>query len=143
MLTLTGEYALRATIYLAQHVQDWPIPGRRIAEQAGIPAKYLSKVLGDLVRAGVLKSSPGRTGGFRMRRPAAKTRLGQVLDPFEQFDRRRCPFGNQTCSEARPCLAHDRWKKVVDAQQRFLAETTVHDVALSASQKRRTTRKKR
>ena len=36
MLTLTSEYALRAMIYLAQHVDKQPITGRQIAEQAGI-----------------------------------------------------------------------------------------------------------
>ena len=60
MLTLTSEYALRAMTYLAQHEQDWPIPGRQIAQQAGIPRKYLSKVLRGLVRAEVLESSYGR-----------------------------------------------------------------------------------
>ena len=37
MLSLTSEYALRAMIHLAQHVDDWPIPGKDIAEHAGIP----------------------------------------------------------------------------------------------------------
>ena len=51
MLTRTSEYAVLAMIYLAQHTDDWPIAGRKIAEATGIPRKYLAAVLGDLVRS--------------------------------------------------------------------------------------------
>jgi Rrf2 family protein len=129
MLSLTSQYALRALIHLAVHVDQWPIPGNQIAEGAEIPAKYLSKVLGDLVRVGVLTSSRGIGGGFRMLHPPKETRLIDVLAPFEQFERRRCPFGNKECGDHEPCLAHDRWKKVIEAEQGFLRRTSVYDVA--------------
>ena len=88
MLNLAGEYALRAMVYPAQHVADWPIYGKQIAEQAGIPAKYLSKVPGELVRAGALESLRGIGGGFRMSRPRKKIRLMNVLVPFLLPERR-------------------------------------------------------
>jgi Rrf2 family protein len=130
MLTLTSEYALRALIYLAQHTGAWPIPGRQIALHAEVPPKYLSKILRDLVRCGVLDSSPGKTGGFRLRRPANETTLFEVLAPFEPFDRGRCPFGNKECSDDDPCLAHVRWKQVVETERRFLQQTSISEVAI-------------
>lgn len=130
MLTRTGEYALRAMIYLTQHLEDWPIPGRRIAEEAGIPAKYLSKILGDLAKSGVLESSPGKAGGFRLRHSPKKTVLFDVLEPFESFDRGRCPFGNDECSDKHPCIAHTQWKRVIETELKFLKTTTVYDVAV-------------
>ncbi len=133
MLTLTGEYALRAMIYLAQHEEEWPITGKSIAAGAAIPAKYLSKVLGDLVRDGILASTPGKNGGFRMVHRADETRLFAVLAPFESFGKRRCPFGNRECGDDNPCLAHEGWKRVIETQQRFLQETSVLDVAMTSS----------
>ena len=65
MLSRTSEYVLRAMAFMAQQVDGWPLPGPRIAEQAGIPRKYLSNILGSLVRAGILESAPGVGGGFR------------------------------------------------------------------------------
>lgn len=129
MLSVTSEYALRAMIYLATHESDWPITGRTIAEQAQIPPRYLSKILGDLVRCGVLDASPGRTGGFRLRRSAQMTLLYDVLAPFEHLDDAHCPFGQEGCNDRHPCKAHERWAMVQDAQQRFFRETSVHDVA--------------
>ena len=128
-MTKSSEYALRALIFLAQHKDRWPIPGREIAAGTGIPSKYLQKILGDLTRSGVLESSPGRTGGFRFGRPGNRIPLVDVLTPFERFQEGRCPFGNAVCGDRNPCRAHSEWKKVVDVEQRFLREMTIDDVA--------------
>jgi len=120
-------------IHLARCETDSPTPGREIASAAEIPPKYLSKILGDLVRVGVLESSPGKKGGFRMRQRPKATSLLSVLTPFEQFANRRCPFGNQKCNDADPCNAHDDWKKVIEAQQQFLRKTSVQDIAAKMS----------
>ena len=130
MLSLTSEYALRAMTHLAKHQPDWPIPGKQIAEEAGIPPKYLSKVLGDLVRAGLLEATRGRSGGFRMARPAREISLLEVLVPFERIERRLCPFGNDRCGDEDPCLAQEKWKQVLDAYQKFLERTSIHDVSI-------------
>jgi len=129
MVSKTGEYALRSMIYIAQHGKDRSISGKEIAAQSGIPSKYLSTVLGALVRAGVLESSRGVGGGFRMVRSAKKVELYEVLAPFEQFDNDRCPFGQQVCSDGDPCVGHEEWKRLKLAQRRFLERTTIHDVA--------------
>ena len=98
----------------------------------GIPAKYLSNILGDLVRHGILQSSRGKGGGFRLRLPAAEMTLYEVLQPFEQFDPLRCPFGSKACSDETPCLAHTQWMHVVETERRFLCDTSVYDVAVQA-----------
>lgn len=130
MFSLTGEYALRALIYMAQHVDDWPIPGRVIAQEASIPQKYLAAVLGQLVREGVLESSRGAGGGFRMASMPKEVRLSDVLTPFEPMlaNRRPCPFGNEVCSDDEPCAGHDKWKKVRETYSNFLAETSILDI---------------
>ncbi len=139
MLSLTAQYALRAMVYLTAHAEDWPIPGRRVAEGAGIPRKYLSAILGDLVRAGILASSPGLGGGFRMVRSPKDIRLFEVLAPFEPIlgNRRPCPFGKEECNDDDPCAAHDRWRRVKETYSRFLQETSVYDVSVKRRKRRR------
>jgi Rrf2 family iron-sulfur cluster assembly transcriptional regulator len=130
-------------VHMAQHLEEWPLAGKRIAKDAGIPPKYLSKILGDLVRAGVLDSSRGIGGGFRMVRSPQKITLLEILTPFEPFQLRRCPFGNKRCGDENPCLAHEQWKKVIETQQSFLRRTSVFDVAVPRSKRRKVTSKKR
>ncbi len=145
MLSLTSEYALRAMVYLARHADDWPIPGRRIAQEAGIPSKYLSSVLGDLVRAGILAASPGRRGGFRMVRAPETVPLYDILVLFESTlkSRRPCPFGNAVCSDENPCGGHDQWKRVQQAFSLFLRDTSVRDVAAGSNGRGRKAGRKR
>ena len=137
MISLTGEYALRAMIFLARHVDEWPISAARMAEEADIPRKYLSAILADLVRAGLLEGTRGKSGGFRMTRSATQIRLAEIIQPFEPVstNRRKCPFGNVICSDADPCGAHDSWKAVKDAMDSFLAGTTLQTVARKSTKR--------
>jgi len=139
MLSITGEYALRAMVYLARNADACPIPGPRIAEAAGVPGKYLSAILADLVRAGLLEGTRGKSGGFQMTRRPKGVSLAEVVAPFEPINanRKSCPFGNRICSDVDPCSAHERWKEVNAAFTRFLEETTLQDVAAKASNGRK------
>jgi Rrf2 family protein len=145
MLSLTNEYALQAAVYLAQHHADGPVPGRQIASDLHIPPKYLSTILHDLVRVGVLHAAPGRSGGFRLARSPKEVRLCDVLSPFESVlaGHRSCPFGNAVCSDQDPCSGHERWKRVKREFERFLLETSVHDVSVKRGAARRPQRRKK
>lgn len=144
MLSRTGEYALRAVVYLAQNENSWPIPGPHIARETKISPKYLSSILGTLVRTGILKASPGRGGGFRMTRQASKIFLVEILTPFESVldDHRPCPFGYPICGDDDPCAGHHRWKIVREAYYDFVQHTSVKEVAFNSSTQR-TKRKKK
>ena len=138
MISRTSEYALQAMIHLARRIDDWPIAGRKIAAETGIPRKYLAAILGDLVRSGVLESSPGMGGGFRLARPAKEIRLSEVFAPFEPIlaNRRPCPFGREVCSDDDPCAGHDEWKRVRETYGRFLENNSIHDVAFMRRKRR-------
>lgn len=134
MLTLTSEYALRATVYITQcttNSDDSRIRGKEIADHTEIPYKYLTRILADLVRAGVLDASRGKKGGFKLTRKPQSILLYEILSPFEPVlgNRRPCPFGNLICSDDEPCAGHDQWKTVRDAYTTFLNHTSIHDVA--------------
>jgi len=119
-------------VFLARCEDEWPVSVKRVAEGTGIPQKYLSKILSDLARVRLLAGSRGRHGGFRMVRSPKSISVFEVLAPFESLpaDRRACPFGNVECTDVRPCPAHDRWKLVVGAYERFLRETSVYDISV-------------
>ena len=145
MLSVTGEYALRAMVYLAKNATGSPVPGPRIAEAAGVPRRYLSAILADLVRCGLLEGTRGKSGGFQFTRPIRTISLSQIVSPFEpaSASRKTCPFSDRLCSDNDPCSAHERWKEVNAALRRFLEETTLEDVAIKASDGAKLGRSKR
>jgi len=107
------------------------VSGMQIAKEADVPRKYLSRILADLVRVGVLDSTRGKGGGFRLAREAKEIPLFDVLSPFEPVfgSRRPCPFGHEACSDDRPCGGHEQWKAVRSAYEVFLHQTHISDVS--------------
>jgi Rrf2 family protein len=57
-----------------------------IAEEAGVPGPFLSKVLGRLVDRGLLRSKRGRGGGFVLGRPASEITLADVALALDRRD---------------------------------------------------------
>src|SRR5262249_47761223 len=105
---MTAQYALRALVYIAGQDPDRPVLAREIAQRTGVPLHYLSRILRDAVRHGLLDSTRGVGGGFRLARPPKKVALIDVLMPFDDIlARARCPFGQPRCSDHHPCGFHE------------------------------------
>lgn len=141
MLSATAQYALRAMVYIAAQPMEKPVLAKEISARTGVPPHYLSRILRDAVRGGLLESSRGVGGGFRLSRPKNKIRLLDVLSPFDDvLDRSKCPFGQPRCNDSMPCGFHEYWKPIKVAYTQMLEQTTLDDVPLEGlgGQKRRT-----
>ena len=129
ILSQTADYALRAVLYVAEQAEDEPVQVAKMAEALRIPQNYLSKILHQLARTGVLSSTRGKAGGFQLAVPADRLRLITVIAPFDRFEQRRqCLLGRPECSDRTACAAHGRWKHVADTLVAFFRETSVADL---------------
>ena len=139
-LPQTAEYALRAVSYIAEHEHAGPVPVSAIAASLGAPQNYLSKTLHQLGAQGVLRSTRGAQGGYRLAARAGKLRLAEIVGPFLAPTERRCIMGRKLCRDDLPCGAHERWKEVNDTARAFFAELTVADLLSGAAPPRRQSR---
>ena len=131
ILSQTALYALRATLCLAGQEPSEPVRVDDIAERLDVPRNYLSKILHALARAGVLSSSRGPGGGFRLARPAAELMLADVAELFDQVpDEPFCLLGRSECSDVTPCAAHEHWRSVSVAVSDFFRRTSIADLSL-------------
>lgn len=131
MLSKTAQYALRAFAYIAAQEVVRPILAKDIARRTSVPLHYLSRILRDGVRAGLLESARGVGGGFRLSRPPARIKLIEVLSLFDDVPgRSRCPFGQPRCNDQHPCGFHEHWKPVSAAYRRMLEQTTFEGIDL-------------
>lgn len=64
MLSQKTRYAIRALQHLADHHGEGPIPLVDIAETQNIPAKFLTVILSELSREGLVETQRGRDGGY-------------------------------------------------------------------------------
>lgn len=134
----TAEYVIRAFVNLALQPKDKFVLARRLAEEEGIPAIHFGKVLQPFVRSGLLKSRKGPTGGFALRRSAAKIRLIDIVESLDGIlDYERCPSGHAECSDDLPCSIHDSWTRLRSTILRYLDQNTISDLAKALDAKRK------
>lgn len=130
MLTQTTEYALRALSCLARSPGEWQ-DVRKVSGSLGVPSNYLSKILGQLAKLGVVESRKGWGGGFRLRGDPSRVKLAEVIRPLEGIQHPRpCVFGLPQCSEEDPCPLHDYWKRITEVHESMLEELTIADLAI-------------
>lgn len=79
--------------------QDREMSVREMAELQGVPYDYLAKIFTRLSRGGLVISSEGKGGGFKLARPAE---LISVLDVVQAIDGEKNMF---ECREVRQRLA--------------------------------------
>ncbi|HWE37075.1 MAG TPA: Rrf2 family transcriptional regulator [Isosphaeraceae bacterium] len=120
-----AEYACLAVIALAGHgPEDPPVRIREIAEAHGIPERYLVQILLQLKGAGLVHSTRGAAGGYRLARAPETIALGEVLAAIDgPGEPPRPPTG-----PAARALA-GVWEDVRVAERAVLDRTTVADLA--------------
>ena len=127
MLSHTVEYALRATLYIAQRSPE-AVRLPEIAAEIRAPARYLAKILGHLARAGVLRSTRGPAGGFQLAAGREGASLSTIIAVFERPTRRRCLLGHGVCGHNSSCAVHEKWAPIAQSTADFFARTTIGEL---------------
>ena len=130
-LSAKSEYACLAALELAQHYDaQQPVQVRKIAEGHGIPSTFLVQILQDLKRAGLVTSTRGASGGYRLTSAPQAVTLADVLLAVE---------GNAqptTCaSDASPLapVLLDVCHEMSSARQKHLAGISLADLLARAT----------
>jgi Rrf2 family protein len=82
-LSKRTEYGLRAVVQLARL---WPrnfVQSRDLAQQEGLPNKFLESILLALRRGGFLESKVGSGGGYRLSRSPRDIQVGDLIRRLE------------------------------------------------------------
>ena len=115
MFSKTTEYALRATIYIAQKgSQEHKLGLDEIAKAIGSPQSFTAKILQLLTKNHKIVSSVrGPNGGFYLTDTARKLPVSAVLEVMEEKNFfKKCVLGLKQCSEVKPCPMHNEYKPI-------------------------------
>lgn len=66
---------------------DRPAQIRRIASEQRIPDRFLVQILLELKRSGLVTSTRGASGGYRLARPPAEVSLADIIEAVEGDDK--------------------------------------------------------
>jgi Rrf2 family transcriptional regulator, nitric oxide-sensitive transcriptional repressor len=123
----TAEYALRAAVYLASH-PDELASSETLALHTKVPQGYLSKVMNDLVAAGIAISRRGPRGGFVLARPSIQITVLEVVNAVDPLKRiTTCPLGIPSHG-TKLCKLHRRLDDAIATVEKALGDATLADM---------------
>lgn len=127
-LTTRGRYAVMAMADIALHAKEGPVALSNVADRQHLSLAYLEQLIARLRRAGLVESARGRSGGYRLGRPAGEIRIADILVAVEEATRMtRCSSGHGCLGESR-CVTHNLWDALGLHIGQFLDRVTLGDV---------------
>lgn len=129
-LNTKGRYAVMAMADLAKNGADTPVPLSAIAERQQLSLPYLEQIFMQLRRAGLVDSSRGRSGGYRLGREPNTIRVAEIMRAVAEETRiTRCTAGEQGCMGGTThCITHGLWSALGEEIDAFLDRVTLDEV---------------
>jgi Rrf2 family protein len=110
-LGMHGDYAVRAAIDIARHGDGRIRKAREIAASMDLPIGFLKRILAEMVSQGLLVSSAGPNGGYRLARPPETITLLDIIEPNEHLvSPEKCILRGGPCDWSESCPIHDTWR---------------------------------
>jgi len=131
-LTMTGEYALRAMIYICSFPGDNVFQISDIAIKNEIPDNFLRKIIPLLCKSGLLNSTRGAQGGIKLLIPAKDITPLMIIESVEgEISLNKCMIANEFCSNENWCSVHVLWaetqKKIKEMLSSKNMDVLAHD----------------
>ncbi|WP_311492490.1 Rrf2 family transcriptional regulator [uncultured Anaerococcus sp.] len=110
-LSTRGRYGLRAVCYIAENQNKGFIPVSEISEKLNLSENYLEQLVRILKKDGLIISSRGPKGGYKINSDLDKVTIGQILRSLEgDMTTSECVSGKYICNDK--CDAYDLFTKL-------------------------------
>jgi len=142
MFARSTQYVFLAMAELATRPPGTRMHTEAIAQAAGVPPAFLSKLVPPLVRAGLVRATRGRTGGIELARPPQEISMAdliRVVDGERFFQ--QCPFNLELCTGKLGCPLYPVWDPLRDRMVDMLETTTLEEIARRTQEPQRRTTK--
>ena len=128
MVSTKGRYALMIMTYLAEHQKNGPVSLKDIAENKEMGIKYLEIIVASLNKAGLLKSSRGKNGGYMLNKAPEEYTLLSILKVAEGDLAPVACVKPDYCENSPSCKTYKMWKELDDLIEDYLASKTLADL---------------
>jgi Rrf2 family protein len=124
-ISAKAEYACLAIITLAQRrSEEKPVTIREIAKSHRIPESFLNRILLKLKGAGIVQSTRGSSGGYRLARPPEQIKLDEVLKIIDG-----CAFAEREPQGPAAHVLAEVWNQIRTSKVGILSGTSVAQLA--------------
>jgi len=132
------EWACHAAVVMSALPEDKALRAESLARYHEVPSAYMAKQLQALSRAGIVKSSRGARGGYRLAKPPLEINLWDITSAIEGHERvfkcteirqnGPCPAKKRRCNT--PCAIAASFYKAEAAFRNSLKEITLMQIAM-------------
>jgi Rrf2 family protein len=123
------DYGLRAVIYLAGQNPEKCCSIAEIAQQQGVPRKFLEKIIKDLMLKELIKSKRGSCGGYSLARSASEISFYDVIEAIEgPIAVNACMDSHLSCDQLPRCMMVGVWSEVQKKITEVFTKTTIADL---------------
>ena len=128
-LTKKSSYGLVAVLELAGKEADGPLSASAIAGRYSLPHSFVEKILHQLKQAGIVSSTQGRKGGYRLARSPQRITVRQVLEALgESLDLVGCLGPGAPCELMQICPTKDAWERIDQRFKKLLDSLSLGDL---------------
>jgi Rrf2 family protein len=129
-LTSKSRYALKIMMDLS-HFSHQPLVRRGdIANRQGIPTDYLDQIMIRLRAGKLVESTRGRSGGYRLARPADQITMWDLFSSVEEtMIPVECISTGHICDFEKSCVSKDAWVSIFGALKESLGKITLASLA--------------
>lgn len=107
------DYAVRIMIELGMQPEGAFLSARRVSSRTAVPKAFLHKITADLVRANLIMTQTGPTGGLALQKSCAQITLLHVVEAIEgPICLNVCLIRPQECNRDRICPGHEVWGRL-------------------------------
>jgi FeS assembly SUF system regulator len=121
-LSSLADYAVVTMSAAARHCGGGRTSAAELAEETGLPAPTVQKIVSKLTGAGLLRSTRGARGGLQLARPAAAITLADIVEAVEgPIALTLCSEGRGDCAVEADCAVRPHWPLVNQTLRAALA----------------------
>ena len=136
-LSTRGRYGVRLMLDLAEHYHQGTITLGDVALRQDISEKYLGQLVNPLKNAGLISSTRGSAGGYRLSLPPSQITVKDILLVLEGglclVD---CTERPGTCQRSGQCAARDVWSEIAEKLAEILESFTLEHLIEKQARKK-------
>lgn len=110
-ISTKGRYALTMMIFIGRgYSDDRFVSLKEISMETGVSLKYLEKIMSNLKKCDFFISSPGKDGGYKLKRDPSNYSIGEIIRAAEgNLDVVSC-VGDMLCPKKSMCSTYSLWE---------------------------------
>lgn len=129
-LSNSSQYAIRILAYMADKKDSKLLNATELAKTLYIPYKFLTKIMTELVKSGLVISIRGRDGGYKFKKKTSEIMVSDILAIFnDSIKNEQCVLGIGFCNGLCKCALHDQWVEPRHLLQKMFEESSLEDIA--------------